>query len=83
MHVPSRGSGRHAPGGGDTVTVEIPEHLRASWAVQRIATCGRYNDTLIGIQTTWSLDDLWEAHDVLTLYDELDRKAHREQKGGR
>lgn len=45
------------------------------WDVHRIAASGRYADSLITIQTQWSLDDLYEAHDVLDMYDELERSV--------
>jgi hypothetical protein len=53
------------------------------WDIHRIAASERYADNLITIQTLWSLDDLYEAHDVLDMYDDLERKAAKQQPGAR
>jgi len=35
----------------------------------------------VEIQTEWSLDDLYEAHDVLDMYDALDELEARTMRG--
>lgn len=37
---------------------------------------GKYHDSLIDIQERWSLKDLLDAHDVLDLFDRIDRRVH-------
>lgn len=58
----------------------IPDGI--DWDIHRIATSGRYAEQLTTIQTQWSLDDLYEAHEVLDMYDELDRRVatHRPRR---
>jgi len=50
--------------------------------VWRIASSPRITDTAHAIQTQWSLDDLVDAHKVLDMYDELDRKASASSPAG-
>ena len=53
----------------------------------RIVVNENLNETLINIQTTWSIDDLADAHDALDYIEcrsqEADDNAERESKRGR
>jgi hypothetical protein len=51
--------------------VVVPAHI--DWDIHRIAASERYSASLTEIQIQWSVEDLYEAHDVLDLYEELDR----------
>jgi len=57
------------------VSIAVPECI--DWDIHRVATSARYRSGLVEIQTAWSLDDLYEAHDVLDMYDELEHLAAR------
>ena len=45
--------------------------------IHRVAT-SRYRSSLIEIQTQWSIDDVWDAVEVLDMYDELDAEVHKD-----
>jgi hypothetical protein len=60
-------------GGSDQDSVTVPEHL--DWWIWRVASHERIKSGLIEIQTQWSLTDILDAHDVIDLYEEAERKA--------
>jgi hypothetical protein len=49
------------------VTLTLPAHI--PWAVHRIATSRRYNDSLHTILSRWSVADVFDANDVLDALD--------------
>lgn len=51
----------------------------APWQVHRVATSGRYNDSLHTILTEWGLADL---HDANAMLDALDEARSRPQREG-
>jgi hypothetical protein len=44
--------------------------------IWRVATHPRIKDSLVTIQTEWSLDDLLNAHDVLDALEDAEVRAH-------
>jgi hypothetical protein len=50
-----------------TVAVAVPPWAteRIPWVVHRVATAGRYTDTLHTILTEWSLADVYAANAVI------------------
>lgn len=65
---------RSAPENG----VEIPEHI--DWNVHRIASSQRYSSGLKEIEWEWSLEDVWDANQVLDLWDVAEKKAADEAR---
>ena len=63
----------------DRISIPVPD--RVDWDIHRIATSRHYSTSLVEIQTEWSLDDLYEAHDVLDMYDALDELEARTMRG--
>ena len=55
------------------VKVRIPDGVE--WEIWRIVSSGRIHVSLIEIQTQWSIEDVWQAHQVLDLHEELEYKA--------
>ena len=45
------------------------------WFTHRIASSGRYSDSLEAIEERWSLDDALDAHAVLDAVERTQRKA--------
>lgn len=62
----------------DQVSVSIPAGI--DWDIHRIASSERYSDSYVTICHEWSLDDLYEAHTVLDMYDELAKKEAAAQR---
>lgn len=52
---------------------ELPAEIE--WALHRVATSGRYHDSLDTIATRWSLADLFDAHDVLDALEDAEAEA--------
>lgn len=51
------------------------------WEVWRIVSSERFSVSNPNeILTQWSMEDLLDAHLVLGLYEELERKAHQQQR---
>jgi hypothetical protein len=48
--------------------------LKGDWSIWRVATSTHFRDSLAEIENNWSLDDLYDAHDVIDLLEELDRR---------
>lgn len=49
------------------MTFTLPGHI--PWEIHRIATSGRYTDSLHAILTQWDLGDVLDANDVLDALD--------------
>jgi len=62
--------------------IEVAAPADVDWDIHRVATSRHYADGLTVIQTQWSLDDLYEAHEVLDMYDELERRVEAERQRG-
>lgn len=45
------------------------------WPLHRVATSGRYHDSLHVISTEWSLLDVWQANDVIDALAEAEVRA--------
>ena len=71
-------SGRSAREGVGNDGTKIPEHI--DWNAHRIASSQRYSTSLKEIEWEWSIDDVWDANEVLDLYEEMERKASEEMK---
>ena len=74
------GSAKRSPGfgrsSGRRVVVDIPAHLKDEWTIWRVASSNKFSDSLIDIETLWSLDDLCDANDVLDVLEELERRQN-------
>lgn len=44
--------------------------------IHRVATSGRYHSGLMEIQAQWSLDDVFDAIEILDMYDVLEDRMH-------
>lgn len=53
--------------------MRIPDHL--DWTTWRIVSSERLKAGLVEVETQWSLDDVWDAHEVLDLHEESEAKA--------
>jgi hypothetical protein len=60
-----------------TVEIRIPPGV--AWPVHRVATSGRYQDSLHTILTEWSIADVWDANDVLDAMEDAERRAWDER----
>lgn len=45
------------------MTLKLPATV--CWPIHRVATSGKYQDSLREIEMEWSLTDLWDANAVL------------------
>lgn len=43
----------------------------------RVATSEHFKDTLSDIEKNWSLNDLYDAHDVIDMLEELKRRQEK------
>lgn len=50
------------------------------WPLHRIATSGRYHDSLHAISTEWSLVDVWQANDVIDALADAEARAHAKER---
>jgi len=46
-----------------------------NWELHRIASSEKYSSGLQEIRWQWTLDDVWDAHTVLDLIEEANKKA--------
>ena len=72
---------KDASGGRGSEGTTIPEGI--DWNVHRIASSQRYTERLKDIEWGWTIDDVWDANNVLDLYEEVERKAAKQAKAGR
>ena len=61
----------------NSIQIDIPDGI--DWEIWRIVASDKIQVSLIEIQTQWSVDDMWQAHEVLDMYQELEARAHKEE----
>lgn len=47
------------------------------WPLHRVATSGKYSDSLHIISTEWTLVDVWQANDVIDAHDDAAARAEK------
>lgn len=62
------------------MTLELPGDI--AWPLHRIATSGKYHDSLHVIESEWSLLDLQQANEVLDAYEDAEAQAIEEADCG-
>lgn len=60
------------------MTVRIPPWL--DWEVWRIVSSPFFSETMDDVLNRWTLEDVHDAHAVLDLREELERKAARKAR---
>ncbi len=62
--------------------IPIPEYI--DWNIHRIASSQRYSSSLIEIENEWTIDEVWDANEVLDILklaeEKASEKAAREAK---
>lgn len=62
------------------MTMPVPDHLKPEWHIWRVLSSPRFTVTLAELETVWSIDDLFDALDVLELFDALEQKQYTARK---
>ncbi len=59
----------------EDLNVKVGSHIR--WEIHRIVTSGYYHVSSIEVQREWSIDDVFDAHEVLDAFEKLQRLEQR------